>query len=114
AAYNHPRPEPAAPRANHFFLEHMAVTLGVHSSHGEHAGQQPSPRWPAAVALLVIGCLYLLLSDRISVGPPWLTPTVIVVLLIPINLAHATGSLMWARRLALAVTGAVTVAVGIS
>ena len=90
------------------------MSIGASSSRDDHAGHQPSPRWPAILALLAIGCLYLLMSDRVSFGPPWLTLTVIIALLIPLNVAHRRGAPIWARRFALMVTAAVTVAVGVS
>ena len=88
--------------------------MAAHPAPIDHTGHEPSPRWPAIVALLVIGGLYMLMSDRVSLGPPWLTLTVIVALLIPLNVAHQRGAPVWARRFAIMVTGAVTVAVGAS
>jgi uncharacterized membrane protein len=88
--------------------------LAAHPAPGDHVGHEPTPRWPAAAALLAVGLLYVLVSDRVSLGPPWLTLTLIVALLIPLNVAHQQGKHDWARWLAIAVTAAVTVAVGVS
>src|SRR5690348_2437589 len=80
----------------------------------EHAGHQPSSRWPGVLALLVIGCLYFLLSDRISVGPRWLVPMLTVALVVPLVVIHRQGASIWTRRLARLATAGMTVAVGIS
>jgi hypothetical protein len=90
------------------------VSARASSSRDDHVGHQPSPRWPGFLALLVIGCLYLLLSDRISVGPPWLAPLLMLALLIPLIVVHRQGSSMWARRLARLATALMTFAVGAS
>ena len=54
----------------------------------ESGGGRRVRRWPAAVALLAIGGLYLLLSDQLTLGPPWLLLVAIVVLLVPLAIAH--------------------------
>lgn len=43
----------------------------------------PEPRWPAAVALVALGGLHMALPKELAVGPSWLLPTVVVLLLIP-------------------------------
>ena len=68
-------------------------------------------RWPAAVALLAIGGLYLLVSERLTLGPPWLLLLAIVALLIPLGLARRIRRLELARWIALTAAGAVTIAV---
>jgi hypothetical protein len=69
------------------------------------------PRWPAAVALLAVGALYAVLSEGLTVGPRAFVPALVAVLLVPLMTAHRRGSHRLARRLGLAVTGLVTVAV---
>src|SRR6059058_3604737 len=52
---------------------------------------KPEPRWQALVALLAVGAIYLALPRSLIVGPIWLLPTLIVVLLIPTVVSHRTG-----------------------
>jgi hypothetical protein len=49
------------------------------------------PRWPAIVAILSAGLLYLALPEPLSVGPSWLLLAIILVLLIPITESHRRG-----------------------
>jgi len=71
-------------------------------------------RWPAALALLLIGVGYLLISDRLSVGPPWLLLVVVAVFLIPINITHYRGAFHYTRALVIVVVAFVTVVVVVS
>ena len=68
-------------------------------------------RWPATVAVLLVGGLYLLISDRYSVGPPWLVLAFGVALLVPFWLARRSGRHDLTHRLALGVNGVLTLAV---
>jgi hypothetical protein len=45
------------------------------------------PRWPAMLAILVVGILYAALPDYLSVGPRWLLVVLVSVLEIPTILA---------------------------
>jgi hypothetical protein len=51
----------------------------------------PEPRWPAAVALLVIGALHFALPSHLSFGPDWLLFAVVSALLIPTIIVHQRG-----------------------
>jgi len=73
-----------------------------------HAGVA---RWPATIAVLLVGGLYLLISDRYSVGPPWLVLAFGVALIIPFWLARHGGRPDLAHRLAIGVNGLLTLAV---
>jgi uncharacterized membrane protein len=77
----------------------------------DHAGVA---RWPATIAVLLVGGLYLLISDRYSVGPSWLVLAFGVALLIPFWLAHHGGRPDLSHRLALGVNGLLTLAVAAS
>ena len=66
------------------------------------------PRWPAAVALVTIGLIYLFLSQRYTIGPRWLPLAVILAFLIPINLSRWRGHLRITRRLVLVVIALIT------
>ena len=50
------------------------------------------PRWPAAVAVGAVAGLSVALAPGLSVGPPWLFPTVVGVLLVPSIILHRIGS----------------------
>jgi hypothetical protein len=45
------------------------------------------PRWPSVVALLVVGALLALVSDRLTLGPPWLPLVIVLLLSIPLTIA---------------------------
>ena len=76
---------------------------------------QPSravhPRWPAAVALLIVGALYAVLSDGLTLGPRAFLLGLVAVLLVPLLTAHLRGKHRLARGFAFGVIGLVTVAV---
>jgi hypothetical protein len=48
--------------------------------------------WPALVAVLAVGGLYLALPESLTIGPSWLLLAVTVVLLIPVVVARVRGS----------------------
>lgn len=48
-------------------------------------------RWQAIFAVLAVGGIYLALPKALVVGPIWLLPTSIFVLLVPTVIAHHTG-----------------------
>src|SRR5438876_12378552 len=52
---------------------------------------KPEPRWQALLAFLAVGAIYLALPRNLIVGPIWLLPTLIVVLLIPMVISHRSG-----------------------
>jgi hypothetical protein len=68
----------------------------------------PEPRWPAAIAVLAVGGLYLALPASLTIGPRWLFPGVIVVLLVPTVISHRAGKHHLNRSLGFTVTGLVT------
>jgi hypothetical protein len=51
----------------------------------------PEPRWPALVAIVAVGGLYMVLPDAFTVGPRWFFPVVVGGLLIPTIVFHQTG-----------------------
>jgi len=51
------------------------------------ANTNHEPRWPAMLAILVVGILYTALPDYLSVGPRWLLIVLVSVLEIPTILA---------------------------
>jgi len=52
---------------------------------------EPEPRWPAAIATLAVGGLYMALPDALTAGPRWLFPAVVLALLIPAIVFHHTS-----------------------
>lgn len=66
------------------------------------------PRWPAFVAMLAAGGMYLGLPEPFTVGPSWLLLVVIVVLVIPIVVSHRRGDHNVARLLTFVANGAIT------
>jgi len=53
--------------------------------------QEAEPRWPAFVAILAVGGLSAALPDVLTMGPRWLFPLVVVVLLVPSIISHHAG-----------------------
>jgi hypothetical protein len=71
---------------------------------------KPEPRWQAVLALLAIGGIYLALPRDLVVGPVWLLPTVIVVLLVPTVVSHRVGKQSLNRSLGIVISGITTLA----
>lgn len=67
------------------------------------------PRWPAAVALVAAGFMYLGLPEELSVGPRWLLLSIILVLLAPLIITHRGGYHRMNHVLALATDGILTI-----
>ena len=51
----------------------------------------PEPRWPAAVAVMAVGGLYMALPAHLTMGPRWLFPMVVIGLLVPTVVSHSVG-----------------------
>jgi hypothetical protein len=67
--------------------------------------------WPAAMALVLVGIAYALVSDRLTVGPRWALLVVAVVAVIVARVLHWRG-LLYARRWTVIVSlAAVTAAI---
>jgi hypothetical protein len=49
------------------------------------------PRWPAVIATLAVGGLYIALPESLTLGPHWVLPSVVLILLIPTVVTHHTG-----------------------
>jgi hypothetical protein len=52
---------------------------------------RPEPRWQVLLALLAVAGIYLALPKELIVGPTWLLPVLVVMLLVPTVFAHRTG-----------------------
>jgi hypothetical protein len=68
------------------------------------------PRWPAFIAMLAAGGVYLALPEPLSVGPGWLLIVVITLLLIPILVSDRLGNHRVTRTLTFVANGVITIA----
>ncbi|HET9419430.1 MAG TPA: hypothetical protein VFO30_08825 [Chthoniobacterales bacterium] len=71
---------------------------------------KPEPRWQALLAVLAIGAIYLALPRNLIIGPIWLVPTLIVLLLVPTVVSHRVGKRSLNRALGILINGITTVA----
>jgi hypothetical protein len=76
----------------------------------QHHIDKPEPRWQALVAFLAVGAIYAALPSSLVLGPAWLLPTIIVVLLVPTVVSHRTGKRSLNRALGVLINGITTVA----
>lgn len=66
------------------------------------------PRWPALVAMVAAGLLYLALPERLSVGPGWLLLAIVTILLVPLGISYRKGHFHVARNLTFLANGVIT------
>ena len=71
---------------------------------------KPEPRGQAIAAVVAIGAIYVALPRNVVVGPIWLLPTIIVVLLVPTVVSHRVGKQSLNRLLGLIINGITTLA----
>jgi hypothetical protein len=71
---------------------------------------KPEPRWQALLAFIAVGGIYLALPRSLIVGPTWLLPTLILVLLVPTVVSHRTGKRSLNRALGLLINAIITLA----
>ena len=71
---------------------------------------KPEPRWQALLAMAGVGGIYLALPRELVIGPTWLLPTVIAVLLAPTILTHRVGRHSFNHALGIVNNGIITVA----
>src|SRR3954463_2346874 len=69
---------------------------------------EPEPRWPAFIAILAVGGLSLALPPALTLGPRWLFPGIVLVLLIPTIVSHHAGRHRLTALCGVAVTGVLT------
>jgi hypothetical protein len=75
---------------------------------------KPEPRWQAVLALIAVGGIYLALPKSLIVGPVWLLPAIIAVLLAPTIVAHRTGRHSLNHALGVLINSVITVALIVS
>jgi hypothetical protein len=71
---------------------------------------KPEPRWQAFLAMAAVGGVYLALPRELVIGPTWLLPTVIAVLLAPTIVTHRMGRHSFNHALGIVNNGIITVA----
>jgi len=71
---------------------------------------QPEPRWQAVLAFVAVAAIYLALPRSLIVGPIWLLPTLIGVLIVPTVVSHRLGKLKLNRILGFATSSLITAA----
>jgi hypothetical protein len=71
---------------------------------------KPEPRWQALLACVAVGGIYLALPKSLVIGPTWLLPALIVILLVPTVISHRTGRRSLNRVLGIAISSIITVA----
>ena len=71
---------------------------------------KPEPRWQAILALVAVGGVYVALPKSLVIGPIWLLPTLILVLLVPTVVSHRTGRHSLNHVLGLLINSIITVA----
>ena len=71
---------------------------------------KPEPRGRAVLAFLAICAIYLALPRNLVIGPIWLLPTLIVVLLVPTVVSHRVGRQSLNRTLGFVINGITTLA----
>jgi hypothetical protein len=70
--------------------------------------EEPEPRWPAFVALVSVGLLFLALPPSLSLGPPWLLGAIVAALVIPNAAMHRIGKHHIDRVIGFVVSAVVT------
>jgi hypothetical protein len=70
--------------------------------------------WPAAVAFLVLGVAYALVSERLTVGPRWALLVLVVVAVIGARVLRWRGMIRATRLVVLGALGLVTLALTVS
>ncbi len=76
---------------------------------GDHI-DKPEPRWQVALAVIAVGGIYVALPQNLIVGPFWLLPALIVLLLIPTVVSHRVGHHSLNRVLGIVINGIITLA----
>lgn len=71
-------------------------------------------RWPATLAVLLIGTIFFFISSKYTVGPSWVVLAVTAALLIPLWATRRRGMHHWTHAIALALNGVLTLAVASS
>ena len=68
------------------------------------------PRWPAVLAILAVGLLYLALPEPLTPGPNWLLLAVLAILELPTMITHRMGQATVNRVLGTTLSSLITIA----
>ena len=79
-------------------------------SNEEQRVDKPEPRWQAILAFAAVAAIYLALPKTLIVGPTWLFPTLIAVLLVPTVVSHRLGKVSLNRILGFTTSSIITIA----
>jgi hypothetical protein len=71
---------------------------------------KPEPRWQALLALIAVGCIYAALPPWFTVGPTWLLPAIIAVMLVPTIMTHRMGRHSLNHALGIVINAIITLA----
>ena len=71
---------------------------------------KPEPRWQALLALIAVGCIYAALPPWFTIGPVWLLPAIIAVLLVPTIMTHRMGHHSLNHALGIIINAIITLA----
>lgn len=71
---------------------------------------ETEPRWPAVLAVIAIGLLYLALPETLTLGPNWTLLVLIFLLLIPSSISRRAGKTRISTLLGLALSSFTTLA----
>ena len=71
---------------------------------------KPEPRWQALLALIAVGCIYAALPPWFTIGPVWLLPAIIAVLLVPTITTHRMGHHSLNHALGIIINAIITLA----
>lgn len=71
---------------------------------------RPEPRWQVLLALFAVTGIYLSLPRSLVIGPIWLIPLLIVILLIPTVVSHRLGKISLNHVLGITISCLLTVA----
>ncbi len=74
----------------------------------------PEARWPVLIAILGVGGILLSLPHALVLGPRWLLPAAVGVLLVPTTIAHFAGRHDLDRALGYVISAVVTFALAAS
>lgn len=74
------------------------------ASRPKAAGSKDEPRWHAGLAVLAALALYVTLPPKVVVGPVWVLPVVLLVILVPLMIIspHRHQEASWQRLLSIA------------
>jgi hypothetical protein len=70
--------------------------------------------WPATIAFMVLGVAYALVSDRLTLGPPWWMLVLAVLAIVGSRLLRWRGFIHATRWIALGSLSAITLALTVS